>query len=313
MADSLDREQTMSLRSRVLSCAYKLSPFSLQGDARIEQGEKLCDVSCIINFFGRINLLQGVLFSLLEQDMSKGRYEVILVEDRGGTAEGREIAQRFASLLNVRYFPLPENHGLMGYSRNYGLSKASGKYILFLDDDTVILQNDFLSRLVEEFERTAASAIVPHGGASYCELKGKYSFHDPFYPSNRCMAFALNALRDLGGYMGDIVGQEDVEFTVRYLAMKKTFRFSQQLRYFHPPLIVGSLQKPIAVGSSFARLRRKYSLLVWLLLLMNGARYLPLLVNPFNRKWKMQGRFSLGFLIGTCYAVIGRQVKYRDA
>ena len=58
---------------------------------------------------------------------------------------GGKLAEAFTDRLQIRYAPLDKNFGLMGYSRNYALSLSRGEYILFLDDDTVILQNDFLT------------------------------------------------------------------------------------------------------------------------------------------------------------------------
>ena len=54
------------------------------------------------------------------------------------------ISVSFADRLNIIYRPLDKHFGKMGYSRNFGLAQARGCYVLFLDDDTVILQEDFL-------------------------------------------------------------------------------------------------------------------------------------------------------------------------
>ena len=287
----------MSLRSNILSCSFKLFPFSLKGDAIMEQSEEAFDVSCVINFFGRISLLEGILFSLAEQDLPKERFEVILVEDRGGTPEGREIAQRFASLVTIRYFALPENYGLMGYSRNYGLSRARGRYILFLDDDTIILQRDFLLKLVREFEASNSDCIVPRAFSSFYVVKGRYGFLDSYFPANRCTAYSRAAIRDLGGFVSSIIGQEDVEFVIRFIASGRSAKSAPHLEFFHPPLLLPNLRKPKAVGRSFYQLKSRYPTVVWLLLLMNCARHAPLCLIP-TRKYQEMGRFGLGFLLG---------------
>jgi cellulose synthase/poly-beta-1,6-N-acetylglucosamine synthase-like glycosyltransferase len=88
----------------------------LKGDAKLENIKYSRIISCVINFYGRINLLEGILYSLASQDLPKEKFEVLLVEDRGGTKEGREIARRFGDVLNVRYFALSELD--MGHSKS---------------------------------------------------------------------------------------------------------------------------------------------------------------------------------------------------
>lgn len=296
-------------RSRALRYLFRLFPFNLKGDLELNHsGEKT--LSCIINFYGRIHLLEGLLYSLLEQDLPRKEFEVILVEDRGGTEDGLKTAQRFSERLDIRYYSLNERFGLMGYSRNYGLSLAKGRFILFLDDDTVILQRDFLSTLIKEFTITGADGIIPKGMASYQLIKGRYGFHDPYFPSSRCMAYKREVLKGLGGFINDIIGQEDVEFTIRFIASNKGYYTSERLIYLHPPLIINNLNKAKAVGISFGRLRIRYPFFVWLLLIVNGARDIVKLTFPFNIKWRMQGRFSLGFLIGVIKGLLGHEIEY---
>lgn len=302
----------MELRSRILKGLFRLFPFPLKGDAKLDNIKYSRSISCVINFYGRINLLEGILYSLASQDLPKEKFEVLLVEDRGGTKEGREIAHRFGDVLDIRYSALSEHFGTMGYSRNLGLSQAQGKYVLFLDDDTVILRKDFLSTLISIFKSSAADAVIPHGNASYGILKGKYDFHDPYYPTSRCMAYQREVLKELGGFVSDILGQEDVEFVIRFIASGRRFHQAEALEYYHPPLIVNKIGKASAVGLSFAKLRGRYPFLLWMMLLVNGSRHLPLLLFPFKTKWRMQGRFSLGFLLGILYAVVGAKAGYSE-
>jgi glycosyltransferase involved in cell wall biosynthesis len=305
-------EKAMELRSKILVALYKLFPFPLKGNAAIHDVNPAYDISCVINFYGRIHLLEGILYSLSEQDLPKEKFEVLLVEDRGGTEDGREIARRFDNSLNIRYSSLSENFGVMGYSRNLGLSKSQGAYVLFLDDDTVILRKDFLSTLIRVFKSSGADAVIPHGTASYGILKGKYDFHDPFFPTNRCMAYSRDVLQELGGFVSEIIGQEDVEFVVRFIASGKSFHNASDLEYYHPPFIMSNLRKAAAVGLSFTQLKKRYPFIIWMMLLINGSRYLPLLLFPIKQKWRMQGKFSMGFLLGILYAAVGANAGYSE-
>ena len=204
----------MSLRSKVLIAAYKAFPFPLKGDLQLldDEIEEKDELSCIINFYGRINLLEGILYSLAEQNLSKDKFEVILVEDKGGTDAGRVISERFKGLLDIQYYALPEGHGRMGYSRNYGLARAKGRYILFLDDDTVLPDDNFLSKLLAEFEASPVEAIVPHGSADFCIIAGRYDYHEPYFPTNRCMAYRSDVLHELGGFVPTLSGRKTLSW-----------------------------------------------------------------------------------------------------
>src|SRR5450759_2516274 len=126
------------MRAKLLTTLYKLFPFDLKGDCVVPAVSDSIRISCVINFYGRLDLLSGILHSLAQQNLPRELFEVILVEDRGGTNDGRKTAEEFSNSLQVVYAPLDKNVGRMGYSRNYGLSLSRGEYILFLDDDTVI-------------------------------------------------------------------------------------------------------------------------------------------------------------------------------
>jgi glycosyltransferase involved in cell wall biosynthesis len=252
----------------------------------------------VINFYGRLDLLSGILHSLAQQTFPRELFEVVLVEDRGGTEAGRQMAADFADTLTVVYSPLCQDFGMMGHSRNHGLAVSRGEYVLFLDDDTVLLQDDFLAVLYRQFLfGEGVDAIVPHGQASFSVVEGRYDYHDPYFMTSRCTAYRRSVLAELGGFMSGFVGQEDVEFVIRFLLAGRRSLQVAELNYFHPPLLVGNFRKPMAVGSSFAQLRGKYPLVLWLLALLNCGRHAPLYLLPGRRNREM-GRFGLGFLAG---------------
>lgn len=295
------------LRTKLLKSLYRLFPFDLQGDCSVPPASDGIRISCIINFYGRLDLLSGILYSLSLQNFPRNSFEIILVEDRGGTEEGRKIADEFTTSLPIVYAPLDRNFGRMGYSRNFGLSQSRGEYILFLDDDTVILQEDFLSKLLEVFQSNPdIDALVPHGNASYSLVKGKYAFHDPYFMTSRCTAYRRSVLAELSGFVDDFIGQEDVEYVVRFFMVGKKVLNVSKLEYYHPPLLVGNFRKPMAVGQSFFRVRKRYPFLIWILILLNCSRHAPLYLIPWGR-FREMGRFGLGFLFGVVSGICGKK------
>lgn len=224
------------MRDAFLRTLYRLFPFDLRGDCPVPPSREGIRISCIINFYGRLDLLNGILHSLAQQQYDRELFEVVLVEDRNGTEAGRHLAKDFSSSLQTVYLPLDKNFGNMGYSRNYGLRHSRGEIVLFLDDDTVLLQQDFLEVLDDEFRRKPrADAIIPHGHASFALIEGQYDHHDPYFMTSRCTAYRRQVLAELGGFVSHFVGQEDVEFVVRFLLAGKISICAAGLNYFHPP------------------------------------------------------------------------------
>ena len=295
------------MRKAILQQLYKWFPFNLHGDCTVFPADGTVRISCVINFFGRLDLLKGILFSLADQEYPREQFEVVLIEDRGGSDAGRQLAQEFAARLPVRYLALETNFGTMGYARNVGLAASRGEIILFLDDDTVLLQPDFLAgldRLVTD--NPEADAVVPHGQASYALMADRYDFHDPFFMTSRCTGYRREVLLELRGFVDHFVGQEDVEFVTRFTIAGKVALATGRLAYRHPPLLVPNTRKPRAVGYSFFGLRGRSSWPIWLLLLVNCARHAPLILLPM-RRCREQGRFGVGFLGGVIDGLRGKQ------
>jgi glycosyltransferase involved in cell wall biosynthesis len=286
------------MRAALLKSLYQLFPFDLRGDCLVPPKKDAIRISCVINFYGRLDLLQGILYSLLQQDFDRTLLEVVLVEDRNGTPEGRALAEEFGKELQVCYHPLDKNFGMMGYSRNFGLARSRGEIVLFLDDDTVITQTDFLAKLHAVFtENPRYDAVVPHGRASFALVEDRYDFHDPYFMTSRCMAYKRSALQELAGFMNHFVGQEDVEFVIRFFMAGKVSAKEPLLNYFHPPLLVPNFRKPQAVGHSFCTLRKRYPFIVWLLVIANCSRHALLYLFP-PRRFREMGRFGIGFITG---------------
>jgi glycosyltransferase involved in cell wall biosynthesis len=195
----------------------------------------------------------------------------------------------------------------MGYSRNFGLANSRGKYILFLDDDTVLQQRDFISILVATFDSNLeADAMVPHGSASYSLINGRYDYHDPYFMTSRCTAYRRSVLAELGGFVSNFIGQEDVEFVLRFIIAGKNSLNVSELHYFHPPLLVPNFRKPMAVGYSFSMLKTRYPMVLWLLVVLNCSRHAPLYLLPV-RRFREMGRFGIGFLVGVITSLFKKE------
>ncbi|HDD44334.1 MAG TPA: glycosyltransferase family 2 protein [Candidatus Desulfofervidus auxilii] len=280
------------MREKILKFLLKNPP---KGDLWEWQIENKFNISCILVFCGRIRLIQNILTCLWEQKFNKRLFEILLIEDKGGTNEGKFLKEIFKD-LNISYFAPSTNWGKMGYMRNYGLSKAKGEIALFLDDDTIILDKYFLAKLTKLFDTDESlMAVIPKGNPSFCLTNSKYSYHDPYFFTNRCMAYRKKCLIELKGFENNFVGQEDVEFAIRFLAKGYKYIKTNIIQYYHPPFIVKDLRKSQAVGYSFARL--KYPFYLKFLLAINGTRWLYRIIYP-TLKNKNMAKFAFGFMLG---------------
>ena len=250
--------------------------------------------------------MKNALICLLNQHFDKTKLEIILVEDKGGTKKGRGLIDKFKA-LNISYYAPLNKWGKMGYMRNYGLSKAKGEIILFLDDDTVILDSQFLSKLQRLFEKDGdLMAVIPKGNSSFCLIQHRYSYHDPYFFTNRCMAYRKKCLIELNGFDSNFIGQEDVEFAIRFLAKGYKYIKTDEIQYYHPPFIVKDLKKPQAVGYSFAQ--SKYSFYLKIPLAINGARWLYRIIYPTFKNRQMS-KFAIGFFIGFLEGIFKKKVQ----
>ena len=116
-------------------------------------------VSIIVPIYNAEKYLQELLNSINSQTFAN--YEVILIND-GSTDDSEKICRKNSETNSkIRYFQ-KKNTGVSD-TRNYGIKKATGKYICFVDADDV-LNKDYLKDLVDAIS-------LKDYGLSCCEYK----------------------------------------------------------------------------------------------------------------------------------------------
>jgi glycosyltransferase involved in cell wall biosynthesis len=104
-------------------------------------------VSLIITTYNYAQYIERAIRSALDQSISKSEYEIIVVNDASTDSTG-QILENYSDVIRV--FNLPENIGLSA-ARNFGIRKARGQNIVFLDADDYLhseslrVQNLFLN------------------------------------------------------------------------------------------------------------------------------------------------------------------------
>jgi hypothetical protein len=110
-------------------------------------------VSAIIVTYNRADFVARAVRSALDQCLSDGQVEVIVVDDESTDATP-EIVRRFS---NVRF--IRQSNRKEGAARNNGAAHASGRYLAFLDSDDYWLP-DKLAGDVARFAAADQPALV---------------------------------------------------------------------------------------------------------------------------------------------------------
>lgn len=141
--------------------------------------------SFIIPVYNRPNEVDELLQSLTTQTLKD--FEVVVVED-GSSITCQDVVNRYAKVLNVRYYNKP-NSG-PGQTRNYGVARAQGEYVLILDSD-VVLPQGYLQAVDDELQHYACDAF---GGPDRA--------HKDFTPMQKAINYAMTSFFTTGGIRG---------------------------------------------------------------------------------------------------------------
>jgi glycosyltransferase involved in cell wall biosynthesis len=290
------------MKTRLLKSLYQIFPFLLDGDALVK-AEASISISCIVPTYHRDENLEVLLTCLAAQDFEKDDFEVIVIEDGKSNRTGLLI-QRFKARLNLVHLTNPVPLHNVASLRNRGLECSRGASILYLDDDTILPQQNFLSRLKKIYDADAEIGVVQvRGEASYGLWRNRYAYLDPYSFATRCVVYRRSALTKVGGFLEELASYEDIELAIRVALMNGKVVRTEDLYYRHPPLHFDGWEKPLCNGLSFLRLWRRYSKPVWFVCYLNALRFLPYLLLP-GHKYRQWGKISAGFLWAPIYLVL---------
>lgn len=141
--------------------------------------------SVIVPVFNRPDEVDELLSSLCTQTLKD--FEVIIVED-GSSVPCAEVVRRYDGRLDVHYYAKP-NSG-PSQSRNYGVERAKGEYVIILDSD-VVLPEGYLQAVNDELLRQPCDAF---GGPDRA--------HSSFTPTQKAINYAMTSFFTTGGIRG---------------------------------------------------------------------------------------------------------------
>lgn len=115
-------------------------------------------VSIISATYNSSHLLKYAIQSVLDSDFQD--WEMIVVGDCC-TDDTEEVINGFSD-SRISFYNLQKNSGQQATPNNFGLEKAKGKYIAFLNQDDLFFP-DHLSRSIEELENSEAEFLIIPG------------------------------------------------------------------------------------------------------------------------------------------------------
>src|SRR5258706_8421939 len=164
-------------------------------------------VSIIIPAYNEEAVVGRLLHSIQKQTYTN--CEAIVVDD-ASTDDTADVAKKFTKNVFTR------KHAERSIQRNFGATKAKGKYLLFLDADMELTQNVIEScvALIEDDKHIGAIAIgeTPIVKTFWEKVKG---FERSFYSekgdeaTDAARFFTKEAFEKAGGYDETITGPED--------------------------------------------------------------------------------------------------------
>ena len=201
--------------------------------------------SFIIPVFNRPDEVDELLESLTHQTLRD--FEVVVVED-GSDVPCRDVVERYADRLQVHYYDKP-NSG-PGQTRNYGVDRAEGDYVLILDSD-VVLPEGYLQAVDHELAATPCDAFggPDRAHASFSKMQKAINYAmtsffttggirggkkkmDKFYPRSFNMGVRRAVYHELGGFSAMRFG-EDIDFSTRLIRSGHVSRLFQSAWVWH--------------------------------------------------------------------------------
>ena len=207
-------------------------------------------LSLIVVTFGRKTEPLECIAQIVDQECSA--FEVVLVDNNENKSTSEYIAERLNKIddSRIRYFKTPKNLGVTG-GRNFGISKAKGDILVFIDDDAFFENTDACQMVHREFSRNDNLGVLSFKIINYYSKRierGEFPHRDKkLHPDKQFEttyfigtghAIKREVFEKVGGYADDFFyGMEELDLSFKVMDM------GYQIFYF-PAVIVWHKQSP---------------------------------------------------------------------
>lgn len=187
----------------------------------------MVDISIIVPIYNAEKYLNKCIDSLINQ--TKKELEFILVND-GSTDKTEEIIKSYKD-KRIKYFK-NKNQGI-GKTRNFGLEKATGKYIMFLDSDDYF-RIDACELLYKNAEKNQADLVI-------CDF---YKIYDSGIEEKiKLLSFKPTTLKKTPNLVNEINLAPWNKLYKKDLITKNKIKFVENLKYEDAPFVIEAFSK----------------------------------------------------------------------
>lgn len=176
-------------------------------------------ISVIITAYNYEKYIERAIRSCLNQSLANSAYEVIVVND-ASTDHTAEILENYKQ--EARIFNLEKNVGLSA-ARNFGIKKAKGQFVVFLDADDYFHKDLLLVQKLFLEENNHIDAI----STDYYLVDEKERHQDHVSAEASPIAcgimFRKDYLYDIGLYDEDFLAREEEDLRIRFLNKYKIY------------------------------------------------------------------------------------------
>ncbi len=204
-------------------------------------------VSVIVPIYNVEKYLSACLDSLINQTMEYSDMEILLIDD-GSTDNSYNIAESYADIFPVFKLFSKENEGFSA-TRNYGITHAKGKYIMYLDSDDMFTPEtiksvvDFFDAVYDEVDLVTYKIVSFLNGKrqplhfryKYLTKTGIYDLNEVPYSIQTTMNIAVKNILD-GNVLflrDNKVGHEDLQYCNKIVSKEMKIGYCAKGEYIY--------------------------------------------------------------------------------
>ena len=133
-------------------------------------------ITVIVPVYNAEKYLKKCIESIIKQQFTN--YEILIIND-GSTDKSLSICNELKNIYNCIRVINHANQGI-GKTRNEGIDNANGKYIMFLDSDDYIEDENFFEKINGIIEKQKDPTIIIYGYKKMYEASGKFTEKNRF-------------------------------------------------------------------------------------------------------------------------------------